>query len=86
MGLPSAAARQAMISHWLPPHSSRGGLELRTELDYEALAQVRHQNTERLFLLVNRSMQQGWKDSSTPSNPLKVLLEYFYFISNIQII
>ncbi|XP_075885197.1 katanin p60 ATPase-containing subunit A-like 2 isoform X2 [Nelusetta ayraudi] len=39
--LPTPAARQAMISHWLPPISSSaptGGVELRTELDYEVLA------------------------------------------------
>ncbi|RXN30585.1 katanin p60 ATPase-containing subunit A-like 2 isoform X3 [Labeo rohita] len=39
VGLPSAPARQAMISHWLPPVSNTGGVELRTELDYESLAQ-----------------------------------------------
>lgn len=42
--LPTPAARQAMISHWLPPLSSSaptGGVELRTELDYEVLATVR---------------------------------------------
>ncbi|XP_071390595.1 katanin p60 ATPase-containing subunit A-like 2 [Centroberyx affinis] len=38
VGLPSEPARQAMISHWLPPLSSTGGVELRTELDYESLA------------------------------------------------
>ncbi|KAM8743481.1 katanin p60 ATPase-containing subunit A-like 2 isoform 1-T1 [Acanthopagrus schlegelii] len=38
VSLPSAPARQAMISHWLPPRSSTGGVELRTELDYETLA------------------------------------------------
>uniref|UniRef100_A0A8C2KQM4 Katanin p60 ATPase-containing subunit A-like 2 n=1 Tax=Cyprinus carpio TaxID=7962 RepID=A0A8C2KQM4_CYPCA len=41
VGLPSAPARQAMISHWLPPVSNTGGVELRTELDYDSLAQVR---------------------------------------------
>lgn len=40
--LPTSAARQAMISHWLPPLSAAGGVELRTELDYEALATVRY--------------------------------------------
>lgn len=40
--LPTSAARQAMISHWLPPLSATGGVELRTELDYEALAAVRY--------------------------------------------
>lgn len=40
VGLPSSAARQAMISHWLPPLSSTGGVELQTELDYETLAKV----------------------------------------------
>ncbi|XP_048031194.1 katanin p60 ATPase-containing subunit A-like 2 isoform X4 [Megalobrama amblycephala] len=39
VGLPSAPARQAMISHWLPPVSNTGGVELRTELDYDSLAQ-----------------------------------------------
>ncbi|XP_072309885.1 katanin p60 ATPase-containing subunit A-like 2 [Eucyclogobius newberryi] len=39
VGLPSAPARQAMVSHWLPPLSaSDGGVELHTELDYETLA------------------------------------------------
>ncbi|XP_067339326.1 katanin p60 ATPase-containing subunit A-like 2 isoform X2 [Channa argus] len=38
VSLPSSQARQAMISHWLPPLSSTGGVELRTELDYETLA------------------------------------------------
>uniref|UniRef100_A0A673HL11 Katanin p60 ATPase-containing subunit A-like 2 n=1 Tax=Sinocyclocheilus rhinocerous TaxID=307959 RepID=A0A673HL11_9TELE len=37
VGLPSAPARQAMISHWLPPVSNTGGVELRTELNYESL-------------------------------------------------
>ncbi|CAF92836.1 unnamed protein product, partial [Tetraodon nigroviridis] len=39
VGLPSSTARCSMISHWLPPRSSTGGLELRTQLDYQALAQ-----------------------------------------------
>ncbi|XP_051973778.1 katanin p60 ATPase-containing subunit A-like 2 [Xyrauchen texanus] len=39
VGLPSAAARQAMISQWLPPVSNTGAVELRTELDYDRLAQ-----------------------------------------------
>ncbi|XP_034752263.1 katanin p60 ATPase-containing subunit A-like 2 isoform X2 [Etheostoma cragini] len=38
VSLPSSPARQAMISHWLPPLSSTGAVELRTELDYETLA------------------------------------------------
>lgn len=38
VSLPSSPARQAMISHWLPPLSCTGGVELRTMLDYEALA------------------------------------------------
>ncbi|KAM9425774.1 katanin p60 ATPase-containing subunit A-like 2 [Pholidichthys leucotaenia] len=38
VSLPSLPARQAMISHWLPPLSSIGGVELRTQLDYETLA------------------------------------------------
>ena len=40
IGLPSEPARQAMISHWLPPVSLSGGAELRTQLDYETLAKV----------------------------------------------
>lgn len=41
VGLPSSPARQAMISHWLPPVSStEGGVELQTELDYKTLAEV----------------------------------------------
>ncbi|XP_041856215.1 katanin p60 ATPase-containing subunit A-like 2 isoform X2 [Melanotaenia boesemani] len=39
VNLPSSPARQAMISHWLPPLSSVGGVELRTELDYKRLAE-----------------------------------------------
>ncbi|XP_065146298.1 katanin p60 ATPase-containing subunit A-like 2 [Paramisgurnus dabryanus] len=39
VGLPSAPARQAMISHWLPPVSNTCAVELRTELDYNMLAQ-----------------------------------------------
>ncbi|XP_004074918.1 katanin p60 ATPase-containing subunit A-like 2 isoform X1 [Oryzias latipes] len=39
VGLPSSPARQAMISHWLPPLSSTGGMELRTSLDYKMLAE-----------------------------------------------
>ncbi|TMS07958.1 Katanin p60 ATPase-containing subunit A-like 2 [Larimichthys crocea] len=38
VSLPSSPARQAMVSHWLPPLTSTGGVELRTELDYETLA------------------------------------------------
>ncbi|XP_068430116.1 katanin p60 ATPase-containing subunit A-like 2 [Clinocottus analis] len=38
VSLPSSPARQAMISHWLPPLSSTGWVELRTELDYKTLA------------------------------------------------
>ncbi|XP_026008644.1 katanin p60 ATPase-containing subunit A-like 2 isoform X2 [Astatotilapia calliptera] len=38
VSLPSSPARQAMISHWLPPLSCTGGMELRTVLDYKALA------------------------------------------------
>lgn len=48
--LPTPPARQAMISHWLPPVSSSaptGGVELRTELDYEVLATVRSGDDER---------------------------------------
>lgn len=41
VGLPSAPARQAMISHWLPPVSNTSAVELRTELDYNMLAQVK---------------------------------------------
>ncbi|XP_034048112.1 katanin p60 ATPase-containing subunit A-like 2 [Thalassophryne amazonica] len=40
VGLPSLPARQAMISHWLPSHSTTGGVELQTELDYETLAKA----------------------------------------------
>ncbi|XP_028972993.1 katanin p60 ATPase-containing subunit A-like 2 isoform X2 [Esox lucius] len=39
VGLPSGPAREAMISHWLPPFSCTGGVELRTELAYDTLAQ-----------------------------------------------
>ncbi|KAL2099910.1 hypothetical protein ACEWY4_004304 [Coilia grayii] len=39
VGLPSALARRAMIQHWLPPLSNTGEVELRTELDYDTLAQ-----------------------------------------------
>uniref|UniRef100_A0A3Q1CZD7 Katanin p60 ATPase-containing subunit A-like 2 n=2 Tax=Amphiprion ocellaris TaxID=80972 RepID=A0A3Q1CZD7_AMPOC len=38
VSLPSSSARQAMISEWLPPLNSTGGVELRTELDYKTLA------------------------------------------------
>uniref|UniRef100_A0A672J1S8 Katanin p60 ATPase-containing subunit A-like 2 n=1 Tax=Salarias fasciatus TaxID=181472 RepID=A0A672J1S8_SALFA len=41
VSLPSLPARQAMISHWLPPVSSPGGVELRTDLDYQLLSEVR---------------------------------------------
>ncbi|NXK50105.1 KATL2 protein, partial [Chauna torquata] len=37
--LPSKEARRAMIQHWLPPLSSSGGVELRTDLDYSLLGQ-----------------------------------------------
>lgn len=40
VSLPSSAARQAMVSQWLPPLSSVGEIELQTELDYETLAEV----------------------------------------------
>uniref|UniRef100_A0A665U478 Katanin p60 ATPase-containing subunit A-like 2 n=1 Tax=Echeneis naucrates TaxID=173247 RepID=A0A665U478_ECHNA len=40
VSLPQSQARQAMISHWLPPLTSTGGVELRTDLDYETLAEV----------------------------------------------
>ncbi|XP_029941320.1 katanin p60 ATPase-containing subunit A-like 2 [Salarias fasciatus] len=39
VSLPSLPARQAMISHWLPPVSSPGGVELRTDLDYQLLSE-----------------------------------------------
>ncbi|XP_029024660.1 katanin p60 ATPase-containing subunit A-like 2 isoform X2 [Betta splendens] len=39
VSLPSLQARKAMISHWLPPLNSTGGVDLRTELDYETLAE-----------------------------------------------
>ncbi|XP_047424901.1 katanin p60 ATPase-containing subunit A-like 2 isoform X2 [Mugil cephalus] len=38
VSLPSSPARQVMISHWLPPVSSTGPVELHTALDYETLA------------------------------------------------
>ncbi|XP_054253694.1 katanin p60 ATPase-containing subunit A-like 2 [Indicator indicator] len=37
--LPSKEARQVMIQHWLPPLSSSGGVELRTDLDYSLLGE-----------------------------------------------
>lgn len=40
VSLPSSLARQAMISHWLPPLSSIGGVELQTALDSKTLAEV----------------------------------------------
>ncbi|XP_014893364.1 katanin p60 ATPase-containing subunit A-like 2 isoform X1 [Poecilia latipinna] len=39
VGLPSSPARQAMISHWLPPLSLLGGVKLQTSLDYKMLAE-----------------------------------------------
>ncbi|XP_007563334.1 katanin p60 ATPase-containing subunit A-like 2 [Poecilia formosa] len=39
VGLPSSPARQAMISHWLPPLSFLGGVKLQTSLDYKMLAE-----------------------------------------------
>ncbi|XP_047016811.1 katanin p60 ATPase-containing subunit A-like 2 isoform X2 [Ictalurus punctatus] len=39
VGLPSSPARKAMINHWLPPVSNTGGVELRTELAYDVLAE-----------------------------------------------
>uniref|UniRef100_A0A3B4DBK9 Katanin p60 ATPase-containing subunit A-like 2 n=1 Tax=Pygocentrus nattereri TaxID=42514 RepID=A0A3B4DBK9_PYGNA len=42
VGLPSGPARKAMINHWLPPITNTGGVELRTELAYDILAQVGH--------------------------------------------
>uniref|UniRef100_A0A4W4GU77 Katanin p60 ATPase-containing subunit A-like 2 n=1 Tax=Electrophorus electricus TaxID=8005 RepID=A0A4W4GU77_ELEEL len=42
VGLPSGPARQAMINHWLPPVSNTGGVELRTQLAYDVLAEVGH--------------------------------------------
>ena len=39
--LPSKEARRVMIQHWLPPLSNSGGAELRTDLDYSLLGQVR---------------------------------------------
>lgn len=44
VGLPSSPARKAMINHWLPPVSNTGGVELRTELAYDVLAEVCHMN------------------------------------------
>uniref|UniRef100_A0A8C5H2C1 Katanin p60 ATPase-containing subunit A-like 2 n=1 Tax=Gouania willdenowi TaxID=441366 RepID=A0A8C5H2C1_GOUWI len=40
VSLPSTPARQAMISHWLPPLGCTGGVELRTVLEYDMLARV----------------------------------------------
>ncbi|PWA26579.1 hypothetical protein CCH79_00000716 [Gambusia affinis] len=40
VGLPSSPARQAMISHWLPPLSFLGGVKLQTSLDYKMLAEM----------------------------------------------
>lgn len=45
VGLPSLPARQAMISHWLPPLNFTGRVKLQTELDYEILAKVCHIRT-----------------------------------------
>ncbi|KAI5100051.1 katanin p60 ATPase-containing subunit A-like 2, partial [Silurus meridionalis] len=39
VGLPSCSARKSMINHWLPPISNTGGVELRTELAYDKLAE-----------------------------------------------
>ncbi|KAG5272328.1 hypothetical protein AALO_G00164250 [Alosa alosa] len=39
VGLPSAAARHVMIKQWLPPLSNTGGVDLRTDLQYDTLAQ-----------------------------------------------
>ncbi|XP_047229347.1 katanin p60 ATPase-containing subunit A-like 2 isoform X1 [Girardinichthys multiradiatus] len=39
VNLPSSPARQAMISHWLPPISSLGGVKLQTTLNYKRLAE-----------------------------------------------
>lgn len=49
VGLPSWTARCTMISHWLPPQSSTGGMELHTQLDYEALAEVKLHSSASLF-------------------------------------
>nr|XP_057906738.1 katanin p60 ATPase-containing subunit A-like 2 isoform X1 [Doryrhamphus excisus] len=38
VGLPPAPARQAMISHWLPPVNTTGELQLHAELDYRLLS------------------------------------------------
>lgn len=53
VSLPSSPARQAMISHWLPPLSCTGGVELRTLLDYEALAKVRMEFVKCLIVMLN---------------------------------
>lgn len=53
VSLPSSPARQAMISHWLPPLSCTGGVELRTVLDYEALAKVRMEFVKCLIVMLN---------------------------------
>ncbi|KAM4719557.1 katanin p60 ATPase-containing subunit A-like 2 isoform 2-T2 [Anableps anableps] len=41
VSLPSLPARQAMISYWLPPLISLGGVKLQTALDYKKLAKNR---------------------------------------------
>uniref|UniRef100_A0A669BVJ3 Katanin p60 ATPase-containing subunit A-like 2 n=1 Tax=Oreochromis niloticus TaxID=8128 RepID=A0A669BVJ3_ORENI len=53
VSLPSSPARQAMISHWLPPLSCTGGVELHTVLDYEALAKVCMEFVKCLIIMLN---------------------------------
>ncbi|XP_077593955.1 katanin p60 ATPase-containing subunit A-like 2 isoform X1 [Stigmatopora nigra] len=38
VGLPPPSAREAMITHWLPPVNSTGEFQLKAELDYQLLA------------------------------------------------
>lgn len=68
--LPSKEARRVMIQHWLPPLSKSGGVELRTDLDYSLLGQVR-QNCSRdnarlvLEVFLGGNRKQEWHTSPT---------------------
>lgn len=62
--LPSAPARQAMISHWLPPVSNTGGVELRTELDYDSLAQVRETMSLRYIHSTDTKIQHNFREKN----------------------
>uniref|UniRef100_A0A6Q2ZH05 Katanin p60 ATPase-containing subunit A-like 2 n=1 Tax=Esox lucius TaxID=8010 RepID=A0A6Q2ZH05_ESOLU len=70
VGLPSGPAREAMISHWLPPFSCTGGVELRTELAYDTLAQVGRRSLRNLISLIqgliNLSTFFLFKDGDNP--------------------